>query len=149
VNIVVDTNILLRFAQPTHPQHSDARMALHRLTNRDNALFVVPQVLYEFWVVCTRPLAGNGFGLTGAEAAVELKLAKSNFAILPDKPELLPTWEHLVTSHDVRGKNAHDARIAAAMLTHGVSHLLTFNPADFARFPGLTLLNPLDLPSEP
>ena len=32
------------------------------------------------------------------------------------------------------GKQVHDANIAAAMLAHGESRLLTFNAADFRRF---------------
>jgi len=32
------------------------------------------------------------------------------------------------------GKQARDANLAATMLAHGVSRLLTFNPADFRRF---------------
>ncbi len=32
------------------------------------------------------------------------------------------------------GKQAHDANIAATMLTHGIPRLLTFNAADFRRF---------------
>ena len=29
------------------------------------------------------------------------------------------------------------------MRTHRLTHLLTFNVADFARFPGITILDPL------
>jgi predicted nucleic acid-binding protein len=52
---------------------------------------------------------------------------------------------------DVLGKNAHDTRLVAAMLVHGVTHLLTFNVTDFSRFPGLTVLDPatVTLPSSP
>jgi predicted nucleic acid-binding protein len=34
----------------------------------------------------------------------------------------------------VSGKQAHDARIVAAMKVHGVTHLLTFNTDDFKRY---------------
>src|SRR4051812_28543304 len=34
---------------------------------------IVPQNLYEFWVVLTRPTAVNGLGKTAAEAAAELE----------------------------------------------------------------------------
>ena len=42
----------------------------------------------------------------------------------------------------VIGKNAHDARLVAAMRVHGVTHLLTFNDQDFARYTGITVLTP-------
>jgi predicted nucleic acid-binding protein len=102
----------------------------------------VPQNLYEFWVVCTRPLANNGLGKTAVEAAAELANAKTLFTLLDDTPAILPAWEQLVTTHAVLGKNAHDARLVAAMLVHGVTHLLTFNDADFRRFTAITVLTP-------
>jgi hypothetical protein len=38
--------------------------------------------------------------------------------------------------------NAHDARLVAAMIVHGVTHLLTFNGADFARYSGIRITDP-------
>ena len=37
---------------------------------------------------------------------------------------------------------AHDARLVAAMSVHGINHLLTFNIADFKRYPAITVLSP-------
>jgi predicted nucleic acid-binding protein len=67
---------------------------------------------------------------------------KRLFTLLPDRPTLLTEWEGLVGTYQCIGKVAHDARLVAAMRTHGVTHLLTFNGADFARYPGLTVLDP-------
>jgi predicted nucleic acid-binding protein len=103
---------------------------------------VVPQVLYEFWVVCTRPTANNGLGKTAPEAANELAAVKALFLLLDETPAVLAEWERLVTSSAVLGKNAHDAHLVAAMQVHGLSHILTFNDADFRRFAGITSLNP-------
>lgn len=47
-----------------------------------------------------------------------------------------------MTTHAVGGKNAHDARLVAAMLAHGLTHLLTFNAADFRRFTAVTVADP-------
>jgi predicted nucleic acid-binding protein len=65
------------------------------------------------------------------------------FALLPETPAVLPEWQTLVTVHSVAGKAAHDARLVAAMKVHGVSHILTFNTADFARYPGIYVLDPM------
>lgn len=35
-----------------------------------------------------------------------------------------------------------NARIAAALCVHSISRLLTFNTTDFARYPGVTALDP-------
>lgn len=47
-----------------------------------------------------------------------------------------------VVVHEVRGVKVHDARIAAAMRAYGVSHILTFNGADFRRYPGIVAVAP-------
>ena len=39
----------------------------------------------------------------------------------------------------------HDARLVAVMLSHGVTHLLTFNTGDFASFTNISLVHPSDL----
>jgi hypothetical protein len=36
----------------------------------------------------------------------------------------------------------HDTRLVAAMRVYRVTHLLTFNVADFGRFPGITTVHP-------
>ena len=39
----------------------------------------------------------------------------------------------------------YDARIAAAMKAHAVSHLLTLNKKDFTRYPEITVVAPHEL----
>jgi predicted nucleic acid-binding protein len=139
---LLDTNILLRLIQATHPMHALAQGAVAVLRESRMTLRTVPQILFEFWVVATRPIAVNGLGLTTAECQVELANIKALFPVLPDSPALLAQWEALVAAHDCQGKVAHDARLVAAMRTHGITHLLTFNGGDFQRFPGITVLDP-------
>ena len=57
-------------------------------------------------------------------------------------PAIYPEWERLVIQYAVIGRNAHDARIVAAMKVHGITHLLTFNVGDFKRFQGITVVAP-------
>jgi hypothetical protein len=40
--------------------------------------------------------------------------------------------------HGVQGVQGHDARLVAWMQSHGLTHVLTLNAADFARYPGIT-----------
>ena len=42
----------------------------------------------------------------------------------------------LVVTYDVSGVQVHDARLVALMIVHGVTHVLTFNTRDFARYAG-------------
>jgi predicted nucleic acid-binding protein len=41
----------------------------------------------------------------------------------------------LVTTYGVVGNRLYDARLVAAMTVHGVGRILTFNHADFSRYP--------------
>lgn len=138
---LVDTNVLLRSAQTFHPMYGDVARSLAVLANRGDELRVIPQNLIEFWAVATRPIADNGLGITVAEAAQELTKVKVLFPILPDTPDILPAWESLVLQHQVIGKQAHDARLVAAMKVHNLTHLLTFNDSDFKRFTEITVVN--------
>jgi predicted nucleic acid-binding protein len=149
MSVLLDSNILTRLAQHTHPMHATAQGAVTALQRGGEALFIVPQNLYEFWVVATRPVAVNGLGFTAAQADAELARLEALFPLLPDTPAIFAAWRRLVAAHGVLGKNAHDARLVAAMTAHGMTHLLTFNGADFARFPGISILDPGAVVSPP
>jgi len=64
---------------------------------------------------------------------------------LEETPQIFPNWLNLVTTNKVMGKRTHDARIVAAMLANGITHLLTFNPSDFAGISSITVIHPQDL----
>jgi len=145
MNYLVDTNILTRLAEPGHVLHQQAVNAVKRLVSEGHKLYIVPQDLYEFWVVCTRPTSVNGLGKTAAEASADIASLKALFRWLDETAAIYGVWEQLVASTPVLGKNAHDARFVAAMLVHGLSHLLTFNVQDFRPYPGITAVSPSDI----
>jgi predicted nucleic acid-binding protein len=145
MSVLLDTNILTRSAQPGHPMHNDALDALDTLRKRGEDLCVIPQNLYEFWVVATRPVTVNGLGMTVSQAEAEVSSIKRLFRFLNDIPGVYTEWERLVSQYAVAGRNAHDARLVAAMMVHGIAHLLTFNAGDFKRFSGITVLAPADV----
>jgi hypothetical protein len=89
--------------------------------------------------------------LTAAQAATELAGVLGLFPLLlPDTPAIFPEWRRLVVVHQALGKNGHDARLVAAMRVHGLTHLLSFNAADFVRYTGTTALDPAGiLPASP
>jgi predicted nucleic acid-binding protein len=142
MNVLADTNLLTRSVQPTSRHFGAATAAILELKRRGERLCAVPQIVYEFWAVCTRPPGENGLGMSVAAAEVEQSRVLSLFALLEDTPAIFSEWRRLVVAHDVKGKNSHDARIVAAMNVHGVSTILTFNGADFRRYPGITVLDP-------
>ncbi len=147
MSVLVDTNLILRLTDPADPSHQQAADAVAALEAAGENLCLVPQCLYEFWAVATRPTASNGLGLSPTAASAALTGLRARFQVLDDTAAILPEWERLVVAHSVLGKNAHDARLAAAMLVHGVTHLLTFNDGDFRRFAGITVLTPASVAS--
>jgi predicted nucleic acid-binding protein len=149
MNYLLDTNILLRAAEPGHIQHPEARDATAKLAKRGEALCLVPQNFYEYWVVSTRPLAQNGRGKTPDEVLTEVAFLESHFAIFADTPAVFTEWTRLMRKYKVTGKPSHDARFVAAMLAHGLTHLLTFNDQDFRRYSEITAVHPGSIISVP
>lgn len=140
--ILVDTNVLLRCAQPAHSQYATAKSAVKTTRMRGFIPCIVPQVIYEYWVVATRPVAQNGLGLTTAVAEADATQIIEQFHLFRDERAIFGRWQRLVVQHEVHGKTAHDARLVAAMTRHKLTHLLTFNDTHFARFEGLTIVHP-------
>ncbi|MBW4439856.1 MAG: hypothetical protein KME10_01205 [Plectolyngbya sp. WJT66-NPBG17] len=64
---------------------------------------------------------------------------------LVDSNVLLRLVYRLVTKYQVRGKQAHDTRLVAAMIVHQIAHLLTFNTADFKRFSEIRAIDPREV----
>ena len=61
MRVLVDTNILLRSAQPTHPLCAQATHAVSKLIRQKDAVFFCSQNIAEFWNVATRPADLNGW----------------------------------------------------------------------------------------
>jgi hypothetical protein len=68
--------------------------------------------------------------------------SRKSFRSCPDTAAVYARWRQIVTTLQITGKTAHDARIVAAMSVHGVSQILTFNAGDFSRYPGIAALDP-------
>ena len=143
--ILLDTNLLTRMTRSHDPQSGVARAAIQTLLSRGERLIVVPQNLYEFWAVATRPpgpppAGGNGLGMTPSQAGHWLRFFRRRFVLLPDREELSTLWQQLVETHGVTGFRAHDVRLGAAMQSYGITRL-PFNATDFRRLP-ISILDP-------
>jgi len=134
VNVLLDTNIFIRMANRGCPDHELSLSAVESLKRKQHLLCVVPQVLYEYWVVATRPATVNGLGLSTQQAAADVKVIQSQFRLLPENQNVVHHWHTLVVQNEVSGKAAHDARLVAAMKEHQTERLLTFNERHFARY---------------
>jgi predicted nucleic acid-binding protein len=139
---LADTNILIRLVKRDHPEYSLVRGAVDALRQKGANLGYTMQNMAEFWNASTRPRERNGFGLTVEEAEANAREIERAFVFLADNEAVYREWRSLVVRHRVSGAQVHDARLAAAMLIHGIHHILTFNGNNFARFRDVVAIHP-------
>lgn len=142
MDYLLDTNVLLRLSDASSPEHNLASQSIKKLWQRGNTVFVTAQNLTEFWAVATRPLSANGFGWDTVKTRLEIEQILQQFTLLEDDSTILPIWLAMVSANSIKGKRTHDIRLLAVMQTHQITHLLTFNVADFSGFPNFTILHP-------
>jgi predicted nucleic acid-binding protein len=140
--VLVDTNILLRSAQPNHPLFSLTAGAVAKLLREKTAVFYCPQNIAEFWNVATRPVEVNGLGFSTSETIQEIGSIENLLTLLPDIPAIYPAWKQLVKDHRVLGVKVFDARLVAVMKVYAVDTVLTLNAADFKRYGAIKALAP-------
>ena len=143
---LADTNLLLRLSDTPSPQNPIAAQALAHLLRERHEVFITSQNIIEFWAVATRPIEANGLGWNLERARREIRALREKFPLLPDGPGIFTNWLRLVEEFSIIGKRVHDARLVAVMNANDVTHLLTFNGADFRAFAGLSVVDPHTLP---
>ena len=142
---LLDTNILLRMSKSNDPHYATIRGALRALVTQGARLCFTSQILGEFWNASTRPRERNGFGLSTDETDRIVGVIERDFEFLPDSRDVHDRWRRLLVTHDVKGVQVHDARLAASMYVHGVTQLLTVNVRDFQRFGGIRAIHPAEV----
>jgi predicted nucleic acid-binding protein len=115
MRVLVDTNILLRSAQPNHPLCHQATRAVSKLLRQNDSVFFCPQNIAEFWNVATRPADRNGLGFSHEEALQEVTSIEESLILLPDVPAIYAAWKRIVHDHKVQGVMVYDARLVAVM----------------------------------
>ena len=143
---LIDTSLLARLANTADAQHAVAVQAVVELHRSGEVLHVTPQVLVEFRNVATRSASLNGLGLSAEDAEAQSAVFEAAFPLLVETPDIYPAWKSVAEGLGIIGKQVHDARLVAVCHVHGVTNLLTFNVAHFARMaafgPGLVVVSP-------
>ncbi len=137
--MLLDTNVLLRHGNTADPQQGRLKARLEGLSEQTE-LCISRQNLHEYWVVATRPRDVNGFGLSAVEASRHLRRLLDAYRLLDDPARQLERRIDLCVRYEVIGKRAHDARLVAFMLEHGIHQLGTLNPGDFVAFSEIELV---------
>ncbi len=142
MSVFVDSNVLLRTADPGDPKHEIAVKAISDQIESGETLVITPQIAAEFWNVATRPVDNNGLGMSADETRDEMTRLEGFFSVLDESADVYTEWKRLVVSHGVTGVQVHDTRLVAAMNVCGVTQMLTFIAPDFKRFTGIRVLTP-------
>lgn len=145
MRVLVDTNVLIRLFQRSNPNSPIAASAIQELKKHEFEIVMVPQNLYELWVVASRTVTLNGFGMSVGDTCLLQEKCIQQFRLLRDERGIFDHWSQIVSSNQVIGKSAHDARLVAAMVKHSVPNILTFNVQDFRRYSQVKAFNPADI----
>jgi toxin-antitoxin system PIN domain toxin len=139
----VDTNLLVYAHRQDSPFY-DAAAAAIREAAESPALWALPwPCVHEFYSIVTHPRI--------YDPPSSCDQAISQIAAWLESPSVVPLSEggtywsvlsSLLANAKVAGPLAHEARIAALCLSHGIRELWSAD-RDFSRFPELKVTNPL------
>ena len=140
--IVLDVNILLYSYSKASPEYEKARSCIEKLFSGVEQVGLPWQTITAFLRISTNPR------LPGARPAAEAAQEVENWLMQPCARIITPGddhWQLLCTTifeGQAFGPLVSDARIAALTIEHGA--VLYSTDRDFARFPGLRWVNPLE-----
>jgi predicted nucleic acid-binding protein len=152
MSFLLDTGILLRFIDENDSQHSLIQTVVGMLGDRNDPLYITTQNIAELWNVATRPITNNGLALLPAQVAKLYDEAISPICAVLTEAESQPeVFQRLLKQYDVVGKQVHDARLVASVLTWQIDGILTLNERNFRRYEpeGIAILTPLSIVSPP
>lgn len=139
---MVDTNVLLAATNTARADHDSSRRVFSQALDEGIHLATCGQILREYLVVATRPIAVNGLGLCVADALKNLAWFRKRLVYFEEPETVHRTLVTLVESTGINGKRIHDANIVALMHYSGIRSIVTNNPEDFSPFPGIVPLPP-------
>jgi predicted nucleic acid-binding protein len=139
----VDTNILVFATDASSPFGLAAETELELWRRQGTALYISVQVLREYLAVTTRPALNQTTPPDYPAILGNIVTFRSSFHVLEDTRIVSEKLGELVQRFAVRGRQIHDASIAATMITHGVPHVLTHNGSDFTRYAPFITVHPL------
>lgn len=140
--IALDTNILVYARREELPHHKKALEILTDLATGSEPWALPWPCIYEYLRVVTHPRVFHP--PTDIDTALEdldSLLNSPVLVLLGEGSSHQAHMQRVIKSGNASGNLVHDAHIAALLLEHGVSELLTLD-RDFARFPGLRTRNP-------
>lgn len=141
--IALDTNLLVYAHRVDNPFHAAAALLVSQLAEGKVAWAIPWPCLHEFYNIATNPrIHPVPTPIDVAIRQIEIWLESPTLHLLSETSAHWPQLRALLGRGKVQGAMAHDARIAAICLSHGVRELWSAD-RDFSRFPDLRTRNPL------
>jgi len=140
---IVDLNILLYAVNSEAAQHDRARQWWERAVNdQDDAIGLPWLVVLGFLRLSTNPrVFPRPLSFEAATARVDAWLALDTVRVVREKDGHWNILRSLLAASGAAGNLTTDAHLAALALSHDA--VLVSSDADFSRFEGLRLENPL------
>lgn len=145
--ILVDANLLLYAYNTSSEHHGGARRWLEGLLSRPQQPIGLPwATVLAFLRISTNSRAfPSPYSIAEAASFVSDWLANPAVTLLGPGERHWPILSSLLSTAQIRGPLVTDAHLAALAIEHGA--VLYTTDRDFARFPGLRTLNPLEVPA--
>lgn len=143
--IAIDTQILVYAHRSDSPWHDVARGRIAELANSGVRWAIPLHCLVEFYALVTNPRLFKPPATSTVDQAIDqidAWLEAPSVSVLADDATSWSVLRELLGRGRITAGSAHDARIAAVCIQHGVSELWT-NDRDFLKFPALRVRNPL------
>lgn len=139
---LVDTNLLLYAVDDTSPHHEAARAWLEQQLSGTETVGFAWNALLGFIRLTTNPrIFTSPLTVEQALGRVEAWLAQPCAAVLAPTRRHAAVLRDLLAPLGTAGNLTSDAHLAALAREHGAQVCST--DGDFARFPGVELVNPL------
>jgi predicted nucleic acid-binding protein len=134
--LFVDTNVLIHASIRASSLHSLAVQRLEEHYQAGTEIWISRQILREFVAAVTRPQPISP-ALPVSTVVSEARFYEARFHVANEDAEITDRLFELLLRIPAGGKHIHDANIVATMQATGITHLLTENTSDFARYAGL------------
>lgn len=141
---VVDTNILLYAADTDSAGHATCREFVLEWRRQSSPWYLTWGIAYEFLRVATHPnVFRKPFAPSDAWHFLQAVLASPTVGMLTETQRHGDVLTQLLEEVPaISGNLVFDAHTAALMREHGIRTIYTHD-ADFTRFPGLEVIDPL------
>jgi uncharacterized protein len=141
--ITIDANILLYAYNESATQHMKAREWLESVLSGSQLVGLSWLVILAFIRITTNPRAfPQPFTLDDSVEAVSAWLERPTVSLMNPSDRHWGILRELLTDGQARGPLAMDAHLAALAIENGAT--LFTSDRDFARFKGLSYINPLE-----